>query len=91
MKRVFWGLVIPVLTLVACSKDVQPPTMSKHEVSRRIDSLSKIRIQEVNYRAQKELEHRLKIELKVKVDSILNARDSVARAEAAKTDTAHNH
>lgn len=87
MKRVFWGLTIPVLTLAACSKDVQPHAMSKHEVEHKIDSLSKIRIQEVNHRAQVELEHRLKIELKVKVDSILNAKDSVARAQAPKVDS----
>ena len=88
MKRVFWVLTIPVLTLAACSKDVQPHAMSKHEMEHKIDSLAKIRIQEVNHRARVELEHRLKIEVKVKVDSILNAKDSIARAQAPKVDSA---
>ena len=87
MKRVFWGLAIPVLTFTACSKEVQPHAMSKHEMEHKIDSLAKIRIQDVNHRAQVELEHRLKIELKVKVDSIMNARDSIARAQAPKLDS----
>jgi hypothetical protein len=56
----------------ACNKPVQP--LSKQEVSRKIDSAVKAGTAESDQAASIDLERRMKIEVKVKVDSILNAR-----------------
>jgi two-component sensor histidine kinase len=59
------------LVFASCSKEPQP--LTRQEISRKIDSLTKVRIDESNEQAKRDLDHRIKIEVKVKVDSILNA------------------
>jgi len=48
--------------------------MSKEEIARKADSITKARIIESDAAARKDLERRIKIEVKVKADSILNAK-----------------
>ena len=50
------------------------PPLSNQEVSQRIDSVVKALKQQSDEQARLDLERRIKIEVKVKVDSIINAR-----------------
>ena len=74
IKTLYALFIIMFLSLVfvSCSKEPQP--LSKQEVTRRADSLTKVRVNESNEQAKRDLDHRIKIEVKVKVDSILNAK-----------------
>ena len=60
------------LVFASCDKE-QPQPLTKEEINKKIDSLTKVQVMESNEHAKKDLEHRIKIEVKVKVDSILNA------------------
>ena len=70
MRKIILGFII--VTGLSCSKAPQP--MSKAEISRRADSIITIRVKEQNEQARIDLEYRIKIEVKVKVDSLLNKR-----------------
>ena len=48
--------------------------MSKQEVAWKIDSITKAQTVESAERARRDLEYRIKIDVKVKADSILHAR-----------------
>lgn len=65
--------LLPLMLIVfaACNKEPEAP--SKQEIQRRIDSLTQERIKESDDRARQDLLRRMKIEVKVKVDSIVNA------------------
>jgi len=71
MKRTFFALAIVVLGLAACSKDPEP--LTKAQMQAKADSITAYRIKELDEQARLELEHRMKIEVKVKVDSMVNA------------------
>jgi hypothetical protein len=77
MKRTYYLLLfIPLWT--SCEKQVQK-TLTKQEIQNKIDSIVTIRLKEVDEQANLELNHRIKIEVKVKADSILQtlkAKDS---------------
>lgn len=71
MKRTYYLLLfIPLLT--SCEKQVQK-TLTKQEIQNKVDSIVAIRLKEVDEQANLELNHRIKIEVKVKADSILQA------------------
>jgi hypothetical protein len=72
MNRILFALLIVTLGFFSCNKEVPP--LTKEQVKQKIDSLVKIRRLESDEQAKVDLDHRLKIEVKVKVDSILNAR-----------------
>ena len=64
----------------ACNKEKQ--VISRQIVNKRVDSILSIKLPQVEKDANRDLEHRITIELKVKSDSILNARrvvDTVTR------------
>ncbi len=60
--------------------------MTKEQIRQKTDSLTRVQVNESNEHAKRDLEHRIKIEVKVKVDSILNAKlhpkakDTLAKA-----------
>ncbi len=83
-KLTITGVAI-ALMLSACSKEVKKP-LSKEEIQRQIDSIAQARMQELERDAQKELEHRIKIEVKIKADSILQ--EKLKSAIPAQTDSA---
>ena len=58
--------------MTSCKKEVKTQ-LSKEEIQKRIDSISSEKILEVEEYAKKELEYRIKIEVKVKADSIREA------------------
>ena len=67
------AILFTVLILSAsCKKESQP--MTKAEMRKKIDSLTSIRLKELDAQANHDLEYRMKIEVKVKVDSIVQAR-----------------
>ena len=81
MKNKIFALVI-VCGLFSCNKEVKP--LSKEEVKLRTDSAVRMVIQQSDEQAQKDLSHRIKIEVKVKADSIVNARNLKAVADTNK-------
>ncbi len=84
-KLTITGIAI-ALMLSACNKEVKKP-LSKDEIQRQIDSIAQARMRELERDAQKELEHRIKIEVKVKADSILQEKLRSA-SQAQTTDSA---
>lgn len=79
VKRIVLALGV-LCTIYSCNKVAQP--LTREQITQKADSLSGIRIRQADEQAKTDLEYRLKIEVKVKVDSILSA-----RMLAAKTDT----
>jgi hypothetical protein len=84
-KLTITGVAV-ALMLSACSKEVKKP-LSKEAIQRQIDSIAQARMREMERDAQKELEHRIKIEVKVKADSILQEKMRSASQEQT-TDSA---
>jgi hypothetical protein len=58
--------------LASCDKE-PPKPLTQEQIRDRIDSITRIRLIDVEEKAKTELEHRIKIEVKVKADSILQA------------------
>ena len=71
MKKTLLALIILSLGFAACNKEPEP--MTQVQIKQKIDSIAAYRIKELDEQAQKDLEHRIKIEVKVKADSIVNA------------------
>ncbi len=75
MKKTLFTVIILMLVVVvglmACNKEPEP--MTKVQIKQKIDSITAYRIKELDEQAQRDLEHRIKIEVKVKADSIVNA------------------
>lgn len=84
-KLTITGVAI-ALMLSACSKEVKKP-LSKEEIQRQVDSIAQARVREMERDAQKELEYRIKIEVKIKADSILQEKLKAA-TPAQTTDSA---
>jgi|GEM_PF-4295799 len=72
MRKIAFILFVSALGFTSCNKEVTKP-MSKEDISKKVDSISKIRMKEQDEIAQQDLQRRMKIEVKIKVDSILNA------------------
>lgn len=84
MKKIIFLMLI-VTSLLACHKKEAPP-LTKQEIQHKIDSITHIRIKELDDQARQDLSRRIKIEVKVKVDSILN----VKALQQSKDTTAKN-
>ncbi len=80
MNKTLLALALMVVCFASCDKEVPKP-LTKEEVQQCIDSLTCERKKEVERRANIELQDRLKIEVKVKVDSILQARSQQKAAD----------
>lgn len=78
-KKLF---VIPVVAvcLFSCNKQTPAP-LTKEQIQQHIDSVTAVRIEEADRRAQIDLAHRLKIEMKVRVDSIVAAMNKPTTAD----------
>jgi predicted lipoprotein len=70
MKKLI--LVLSIGLLSSCTKEVQP--MTREQMKAKIDSIISAGRQQSDEQARIDLDRRMKIEVKVKVDSILNAR-----------------
>ena len=71
MKKIVFATII-LTSLYSCNKT--PQLLTSQEIKRRADSITAIRIRQMDEQAKTDLEYRMKIEVKVKVDSIINAR-----------------
>lgn len=72
MSRILLSVGLVLIGLSSCKKETPKP-LTEQEIQHRIDSISEIRFRDLELRAQKDLRHRIKIEVKVKADSIRNA------------------
>ncbi len=72
MTRIILALLLLGCVFSSCNK--QPTALTKEEIRFKVDSITKVRIAESDAQAQRDLDHRMKIEVKVKVDSIVNAK-----------------
>ncbi len=72
MRKAILAIGIGIISISSCKKEVRKFT--KEEIRIHYDSITKIRLIESDQQAQKDLDRRMRIEVKVKVDSIINAR-----------------
>jgi len=72
MKKILFVLLIAGIGFASCNKETPQP-LTKAEIKQKIDSITAIRIRQSDDMARIDLERRMKIEVKVKVDSIVNA------------------
>ena len=77
---------IAFVGLGSCKKEVQ--VIRPEVIKGKIDSIVNVRFRELDDNARRDLDYRITIELKVKADSIFNARQKAA--EAAKPSTLPN-
>jgi len=78
-------IILPVIILgcfYSCNKDPQP--LTKEEMKHKIDSLIKVRILQSDEQARRDLDDRMRIEVKVKVDSIVNAKLQQGKIDTVK-------
>lgn len=75
------GILFVFVLLASCEKKVAPP-LSPEQIRQKIDSIVAEKVQVVEERAAKDLEHRIKIEVKVKADSILNEMSNASRKDS---------
>lgn len=71
MKNLLLALLILSLGFTSCDKK-DPVPLTKDQIKQKIDSLTTMRMRESDQQARQDLDYRMKIEVKVKVDSILN-------------------
>ncbi len=83
MKKVLTAVLISLVGLGACSKAPEPKPLTKEQIKKAIDSITQIRLQEASAMAARDLDYRMRIEVKVKADSILNARNKQVRPDTA--------
>jgi hypothetical protein len=83
MKKLLLAACVPMLFFASCDKE--KPSMSKAQIVRVADSIAAARIRELDARAARDLEYRMKIELKGKSDSIVAAN---SKAQIPNSNTA---
>ncbi len=71
MKRTLLAILISGIGFTACNK--QPEPLTKDQIKQKIDSITAMRIKELDAQSMQDLEHRKKIEVKVKADSMVKA------------------
>lgn len=86
MNRVLLILFLSLTCFVSCKKESAPTArLTKTQINRVVDSIVTIRSHEIEQAAANDLRHRLKIEVRVKVDSIkranLHKADTVSKAQ----------
>ncbi len=89
MNRILLALFLLLVTLGSCSKEAPKP-LSKEEMQECIDSLTCARIKEVDELARIDMEYRMKIEMKVRVDSMVQAILQQKTDTTLPADTTHN-
>ncbi len=81
MKAIKLSIVLACLFTVSCKKEVQ--VIRPEVIKGKIDSIVNVRFRELDANAQRDLDYRITIELRVKADSIYNARLKAAPAVKA--------
>ena len=81
MKNAILALVVIALGVLSCNKE--PQQLSKQQIKHQIDSITQVRISESDIQAHIDLERRIKIEVKAKADSIVEAQSRPKDTAAA--------
>ena len=81
MKNAILALVVIALGVASCNKE--PQQLSKQQIKHQIDSITQVRISESDIQAHIDLERRIKIEVKAKADSIVEAQSRPKDTAAA--------
>jgi hypothetical protein len=82
MKKILLVSLILGFGFASCNKE--PVPLTKEEITQKIDSIMKVRIIESDEQSKRDLERRIKIEVKVIADSLLNAQMKQASKDTAK-------
>jgi len=75
MKKAIQLVGVIAVCLASCNKDTKTVApLTKEAIAAKVDSITEIRFREMEANSNRDLGYRLKIEVKAKADSILNAR-----------------
>ena len=85
MKKTMLALLVTAITWTSCMKDNSPQPLSQKQIKQKVDSIMADKTKMLEVYGQKDLKNRLKIEVKVKADSIVNARMNATAKDTAKT------
>ena len=77
-------LLITAFTWTSCMKDNTQQPLSGKQIKQKVDSIMVTKTRELEVYGQKDMQHRMKIEVKVKADSIVNAHLKSATKDTAK-------
>jgi hypothetical protein len=86
MDKLILAFLAIILVSSGCNKESAPP-LTKKQIQHIADSLAQERIKYYDEQAKIMMEHRMKIELKIKVDSAvqaINLQKSAAAAQSGK-------
>lgn len=74
MKKIILSITVSSIVWASCVKETTPEKLSKHQIQQRVDSIMAEKTLQLEAAGKTDLYLRYKIEVKVKADSILNAR-----------------
>ncbi len=78
MKKIVLSLLVLSLGWASCVKEKAKPQLTQKEIQQKVDSIVAERSKELEEAGKVDLTLRYKIEVKVKADSIVNARKMLA-------------
>lgn len=81
MKKTLLAILVAATTLVSCVKEKTPVPLTQKQIKQKVDSIMTAKNRTIEENSQKDLQLRLKIEVKSMTDSFLRTR--------LHTDTAH--
>lgn len=82
MKQILFCAVAAII-FTSCEKEAPRP-LTKQQIQQQIDSIAAKKCAEVDNRARIDLERRIKIEVKVKADSIRQAMSAPQTVDSTK-------
>ena len=85
MKKTIMSLCILASLFASCSKESTQRQLTKDEIKQKVDSIMAVRNAQMEDAGKTDLKHRLKIEVKVKADSIMNAHYTEKKSPSADT------
>ena len=71
-------------SLTSCIKDKTQPVLTKKQINQKVDSIVAVRSKELEELGQRDLHDRIIIEVRVKADSIFQARTQAVKKDTAK-------
>ena len=87
MKKIVFVILIGSLGWTSCVKESTPQQLTKKEIKQKVDSILVEKSKEIEEAGKVDLNLRMKIEVKVKADSILNAQKQQLTKDTTTTKT----
>ena len=84
MRKIIIALSIISISWASCTKEKGPQVLTKQQIRKQVDSIMTERNKDLEQQGKKDLQSRLKIEVKVKADSIVTARLNPPKVQPAK-------